>query len=157
MRRTALVLPVLLIGGLAASSAFAHCQVPCGIYDDSLRVKMLEEHVTTIEKSMNEITRLSQEGEKNYNQIVRWVTNKDEHADKFSEIVTYYFMTQRVKVVEDKTTEAYTAAQRQLSLLHEMLVYAMKAKQTTDLAHVQKLRSLIADFRVAYFGASGTK
>ena len=156
MRIIASVLSALFFGLLAASLVFAHCQIPCGIYDDELRVKMLEEHITTIEKSMNEITRMSQEGDKNYNQIVRWVTNKDEHADEFSETVTYYFMTQRVKLVDDKTSDAYKTYLRQLTLLHEMLVYAMKAKQTTDLTNVQKLRSLVADFRIAYFGPSGT-
>jgi hypothetical protein len=33
-----------------------------------------------------------------------------------------------------------------------MMFYAMKSKQTTDLANVEKLRSLLADFQVAYFG-----
>ena len=31
------------------------------------------------------------------NQLVRWVDNKEIHADELSEIVTYYFMTQRIK------------------------------------------------------------
>jgi hypothetical protein len=34
-----------------------------------------------------------------------------------------------------------------------MLVYAMKTKQSTDLENVEQLRSLLATFRTAYFGA----
>ena len=30
-----------------------HCQIPCGVYDDAMRVKMIEEHTLTILKSMN--------------------------------------------------------------------------------------------------------
>jgi hypothetical protein len=33
----------------------------------------------------------------------------------------------------------------------------MKAKQTTDLANVEKLRTLLAEFRIAYLGDSGQK
>jgi len=35
-----------------------------------------------------------------------------------------------------------------------MLVYTMKTKQTTDLANVEKLRSLLAKFQDVYFGKS---
>ena len=29
--------------------------------------------------------------------MVRWVVNKEVHADELSDIVTYYFMAQRIK------------------------------------------------------------
>ncbi|MEE8359335.1 MAG: superoxide dismutase [Ni], partial [Candidatus Omnitrophota bacterium] len=45
----------------------------------------------------------------------------------------------------------------QLTLLHEILVYAMKAKQTTDLANVEKLRSLLGQFREAYLDSEDFK
>ena len=71
-----------------SSQAMAHCEVPCGIYDDSLRIKAIRENVTTIEKSMNQIAELSKAPEKNYNQIVRWVMNKEQHVDELVHIVT---------------------------------------------------------------------
>jgi len=37
-----------------------------------------------------------------------------------------------------------------LTLLHRMMVEAMKAKQTTDLQHVQNLRGLLSAFEKAY-------
>ena len=30
------------------SSLFAHCQIPCGIYGDLMRIQMLQEHVTAL-------------------------------------------------------------------------------------------------------------
>jgi len=152
MKKVVVVAFGLMMALFTASVAFSHCQVPCGIYTDELRFGLFEEHITTIEKSMKEIVRLSRDGEKNYNQIVRWVTNKDHHADEFSDIVTYYFLAQRVKPVADESSAEYGAYVQKLTLLHEMMVYAMKAKQTTDLAHVEKLRSLVAQFREAYSG-----
>ena len=38
-----------------STAAFSHCEIPCGIYDDEMRVRMIAEHVTTIEKSMKSI------------------------------------------------------------------------------------------------------
>ena len=134
-----------------ASKIFPHCQIPCGIYDDQMRISMIKEHITTIEKSMKEIIALSKQDEKNYNQIVRWVVNKEAHADELSEIVTFYFMTQRLKPIDEKDSKTYKEYLKKLTLLHEMLVFAMKAKQTTDLINVEKLRSLADDFSKVYF------
>ncbi|UCC40781.1 MAG: superoxide dismutase [Candidatus Aminicenantes bacterium] len=130
---------------------FPHCQIPCGIYNDELRFKVIEEHIVTSEKSMKQIEELSQKPNKNYNQIVRWVLNKENHADEIAQIVTYYFMTQRLKPVAKENKEAYGDYLTKITFCHEMLVYAMKAKQTTDLAHVEKLRQLLKDFHNAYF------
>jgi nickel superoxide dismutase len=151
-RRTLTTLAALTVIAGAASVAFAHCQIPCGIYNDPVRFVMLEEHVTTIEKSMNEIEALSQEAKPNYNQIVRWVTNKETHADELTEIVTFYFMAQRIKPAEPGDAAAQAKYVKEITLLHQMVVHAMKAKQTTDLEHCKALRSLIAKFRDSYLG-----
>ena len=135
-----------------AAPAFAHCEIPCGIYDDEMRIASIAEHITTIEKSMNQIEELSKQEPLNYNQIVRWVQNKDDHASELQHIVSQYFMTQRLKPVGMVNKDAYAAYSQQLTLLHEMLYYSMKAKQTTDKENVEKLRSLLSEFKTAYFG-----
>ncbi|MFH1812046.1 MAG: superoxide dismutase [Ni] [Pseudomonadota bacterium] len=127
-----------------ASAARAHCEVPCGIYDDDLRYKLLQEHAGTIEKSMQQIVDLSKQKNPNYNQIVRWTTNKDEHADEVQHLVSQYFMTQRIKP-EDKNYE------KKITTLHQMLIAAMKCKQTTDVENVKKLRELTKSFGDLYF------
>ena len=145
----ALVLSLALLAG----SVRSHCQIPCGIYDDPVRFSQLEEHVTTIEKSMKQIVELSGETNPNYNQLVRWVNNKETHADELTEIVTFYFMAQRVKAPADRSDRAAGAKYvKQVTLLHQMVVAAMKAKQTTDLEHCKTLRALIAEFKVSYLG-----
>jgi len=130
---------------LSASYAAAHCEIPCGIYNDQMRIEMIDEDITTIEKAMKQITQLGSQKEINYNQLVRWITNKEYHADKIQEVVSQYFMTQRIKTDADKYEE-------KLVLLHKMLVAAMKCKQTTDLSHVETLRSLLKSFETLYFG-----
>ena len=149
--KKSITLGILVLIVVFASMVYSHCQIPCGIYDDPARFDMIAENITTIEKSMKQITELSQEDRPNFNQIVRWVQNKEKHADDTSHIVTYYFMAQRVKPVDKTKGKAYEEYVKKLTLLHEMLVYSMKAKQTTDLSNVEKLRTLLVEFRAVYF------
>jgi nickel superoxide dismutase len=128
------------------SNAAAHCEIPCGIYDDQLRTKLIAEHASTIEKSMKQIMELSKDPV-NYNQLVRWVSNKESHATKIQDIVSQYFMTQRIKPDQKQYTE-------KLTVLHKMLLAAMKCKQTTDVSHVNDLRTLLKNFELLYFGHS---
>ena len=125
---------------VGATSVRAHCQIPCDIYDDQMRIHMMEEHVVTISKSMKQI-----EAGSNQNQAVRWVLNKEKHADALSTIVTEYFMAQRINPGAEKYEE-------NLKTLHEILVTAMKTKQSTDLAQIDKLNELIHTFDHSYLG-----
>jgi len=146
MRKRCLQILVLLsLVFFTASNVGAHCEIPCGIYDDEMRINIITEHITTIEKSMKEILELEKAQPINYNQLVRWVTNKEEHATRLQEIVTQYFMTQRVK----PGTKNY---EKNLAVLHKMLLSGMKCKQTTDLSHTGTLRSLLKEFHDLYFG-----
>ncbi|MCG8306429.1 MAG: superoxide dismutase, Ni [Cytophagales bacterium] len=142
---------IVLFIGIGAHNAKAHCEIPCGIYADSVRISLIKEHIVTIEKSMNQINEISASSTPNYNQLIRWVTNKEEHAKKIQEIVSQYFLHQRIKIVEKDQSEAYSKYQKHLELLHRMLVYSMKCKQTTDLGFTEKLKTTVADFEKAYF------
>ena len=155
MRKKIVVGGVLLLAAIMGSLAYSHCQIPCGIYGDEGRFKEMAEHITTIEKSMKQIEALSAEQKPNMNQVVRWVNNKDQHADKLSEIVTYYFMAQRVKLPAEDDAKAQRDYVKKLTLLHRMLVYSMKAKQTTDLNNVEKLESSLKEFHDVYFAKTG--
>lgn len=141
----------ILFFGLDIQDTKAHCEIPCGIYADSVRISLIKEHITTIEKSMNQINEISASSTPNYNQLVRWVTNKEEHAKKIQEIVSQYFLHQRIKLVDENQKEAYVKYQTHLGLLHKMLVYSMKCKQTTDLGFTEKLKATVSDFENAYF------
>jgi nickel superoxide dismutase len=155
MKYFRLALLALSLVVLQAGPVFGHCQIPCGIYDDDLRFSLISEDIDTVEKSMREIIELSSAEEKDYNSIVRWVDNKEIHADRISETVTYYFMAQRVKPADKEDHEGYAKYVTELKLLHELMLCSMKAKQTTDLANVDKMRSILAEFRKEYY--SGKK
>jgi len=110
----------------------------------------MAEHITTIEKSMKEIVRLAADKAADGNQAVRWVLNKDKHADSLGEIATCYFMAQRVAPVEKTDAKYHEKYVMEISLLHQVLHHAMKAKQTTGLKETEKLRGLLKLFRESY-------
>jgi len=105
---------------------------------------MISEHITTIEKAMKEIVKLQNTKPLNCNQIIRWIMNKERHANEIQDIISQYFMTQRIKPEADKYN-------KKLALLHKMLISVMKCKQTTDLSHPDNLKSLLKKFRKLYF------
>jgi len=138
---------------LSISSASAHCQVPCGIYGDQLQIDQIRQHITTISKSMAQISELSGKSPVNYNQLVRWVNNKEEHAQLIQDAVSAYWLTQRIKPADPKDKKAHAKYLNQCALLHQMLFYAMKCKQTTDAGNAEKLSATLDAFSATYFGA----
>lgn len=143
---------MLAMGGLLLrpEPAGAHCQIPCGIYYDKTLFDRMETDIDTIEKSMRTIQDLSADPDKNANQLIRWVMNKEDHADQFATAISAYFLQQRIKPEEMQTDkDAYL---RKLTLCHKLLVTAMQCKQTTDLQHAADLRTLLQDFKTAYRG-----
>ena len=116
----------------------AHCQIPCGIYDDNARVQSMLEDAATIEKSVKLITELSGKSDaQSQNQLVRWVMNKEKHAQSVISTISDYFLTQRVKPKQEDYAE-------RLVKHHAVIIAAMKAKQNADMSYVIGLKESIA-------------
>ena len=144
MKKAVTFMATLTVAIAFALPVWGHCEIPCGIYDDRARIQLIAEHIGTIEKSIRQILELQQADSVNYNQLVRWINNKEHHATEIQTIVSQYFMTQRIK----PDTDQYA---RKIAVLHQMLVAAMKCKQTTDLKNVADLRELLKTFDGLYF------
>ena len=131
---------------LTASSLNAHCQVPCGIFSDELKFSKIDEHVFTIEKSARLISELSAKEDltaNDYQQLVRWTTNKETHAQKIIDETANYFLAQRIKTETDHYAE-------KLKVLHSIIVDAMKTKQSTEKEATDKLIKKIEVFKELY-------
>ena len=100
---------------------------------------------------MKLINQLSKEEKTNYNQLVRWITTKEKHANKIQKIVSQYFLHQRVKIKNVEDLNAYNKYIQQLESLHHISVYAMKSKQSTDLSLIEKLQVKVKGFEHLYF------
>ena len=125
------------------NTAQAHCQVPCGIYDDAARISRLKEDASTIAKAITEINSLAgQNSSLAFNQAGRWVSTKEAHASHVIEVVAQYFLTQKVKV-SSPGADGYDGYLKKLADHHAVMVAAMKTKQTADPASVATLNKAI--------------
>lgn len=125
-------------------SAQAHCQIPCGIYDDHARVQAMLEDTATIEKAIRMMTMLDGKTDvQSRNQLVRWVNNKEEHAEKIIGTISNYFLTQRVKPSQEDYVD-------RLAKHHAVMLAAMKCKQTSSLEKVEDLKAAVKALQAYY-------
>ena len=134
----------LYICMLAAVSLFslvsAHCQVPCGIYGDEARFAAMLEDTTTIAKAVTKIS----SGKESQEQVVRWVLNKEKHAQSIQQTVLDYFLAQRIKADAPHYEQHLKSA-------HKIIVLAMKNKQQTSAKLAAELEQAIKDYEKVYF------
>ena len=145
MLRVALRWSLLVCACVAvlAARAGAHCQVPCGIYDDPARLAQLREDAATIAKAIAQMTELSGKHDvQSFNQLTRWITTKEEHATRIIDVVSEYFLTQKVKPVA-AGAEGRAAYLEMLADHHAVMRAAMTAKQQTGPAAVTELNQAI--------------
>eukprot|EP00440_Ansanella_granifera_P002287 gb/GFBE01002480.1/.p1 GENE.gb/GFBE01002480.1/~~gb/GFBE01002480.1/.p1 ORF type:complete len:158 (+),score=63.67 gb/GFBE01002480.1/:1-474(+) len=113
-----------------------HCQVPCGIFTDELRVKSMMEDAQTIRKAVVQAAELHKAGSlQDTHQMVRWIHTKEEHAAKIMTTTAEYFLAQKVKKAELSEGDYL----KQLALHHDVMVAAMKSKQSSELGPVDTL------------------
>ena len=145
-----LVLFLILSAGL-----YGHCQVPCGIYDDAVRIVQIEEDIATMRKAMSMIKGLSGKSDaQSLNQMIRWVNTKESHAVRIQETVSSYFLAQRIKP-KKKGEAGRQNYVNQTLLLQQLIVAAMKCKQNVDQSSCEAASDLVVEFSVSYFDEHG--
>lgn len=136
-KNTVLTMSIVVMSFMFSQQLYAHCQIPCGIYDDHARIQAMLEDAATIEKSVNLIVKLSGKTDaQSNNQIVRWVVNKEHHAQNIIATMSDYFLTQRIKP-KDKDYS------KRLVKHHAVIIAAMKAKQNAEMSYVEALKKSI--------------
>ena len=152
MKRAALlllaVIPVLFTASVPAR---AHCEVPCGIFDDAARIASMLEDAATIAKAMGQIRELAGKTDpQSVNQVVRWVTTKEDHATHTMDTIGQYFMAQRIKLPAAGAVEAQKRYLGLLTAAHHVTVAAMKCKQTVDDKNASALKTTILTLQRIY-------
>jgi nickel superoxide dismutase len=96
---------------------------------------MLED-AATVEKGAGMIAGLAGKTDaQSANQMVRWVMNKEQHAQNIIDTISDYFLTQRVKTSQKDYA-------KRLARHHAVILEAMKAKQNAD-GNVEPLKAAI--------------
>ncbi|MEM6885148.1 MAG: superoxide dismutase, Ni [Verrucomicrobiota bacterium] len=132
-------LPIIIaFTAFTIHNSSAHCQVPCGIYDDHARVQAMLEDAETVAKAGKMLSELAGKSDaQSLNQISRWVANKESHAQKIIATISDYFLTQRVKPDQKDYEE-------RLKRHHAVILAAMKAKQNADPSFAEALSKAIS-------------
>lgn len=141
-----LVLAVAVLPG--SVQLWSHCQIPCGIFEDDIVFGELMTDVATIEKSMIQVVSIGESASKDWNQLVRWINNKEAHATHIQDTMAHYFLSQRIKL--DQKASDPEGYRKRVDLAHEVMVLAMKSKHGTDLEVVKQLGEALHAFQHAY-------
>ena len=121
-----------------------HCQIPCGIYDDAARIQSMLEDTATVEMAYKSITNLAGKTDaQSQNQMVRWIMNKEKHAQKIISTINEYFLTQRVKPSQKDYAE-------RLAKHHAVIIAGMKTKQNAAVKCAIILKESIEALRSYY-------
>ena len=137
IKNTLLTISIIFASFILPQQIYAHCQIPCGIFDDHARIKAMLEDTATIEKSVHLVAELSGKTDvQSNNNIVRWVINKEKHAENIISTISDYFLTQRVTPTQKDYAE-------RLEKHHAVIIAAVKAKQNADLSYVKDLKKNI--------------
>ena len=146
----------IIFTAFGLNNIHAHCQVPCGIYNDAVRIIQIREHVITIEKAMKQIDQLTSDesSAQNMNQLVRWINTKEEHATFIQSIIADDFLAQRIKPKQNNEAGRQQYVDQTL-LLQQIIVTAMKSKQTVDKSEPGLVSTLLNQFVELYFNEHG--
>jgi nickel superoxide dismutase len=112
-----------------------HCQIPCGIYDDFSRIEQLHED------AINEFS--DQADIQSSQQLIRWVNNKEAHAEAIIQMISNYFLTQRIKPSQEDYDQ-------RLMDHHSVIIQAMKVKQSSSMDAAALLSSSIKKLEQYY-------
>ena len=146
MKRIILAAVLISTAFLPMAYLAAHCEVPCGIYDDGARINEMKEDQATIAKAIAQIGELAGTHDATgHNQLARWVATKEAHATNTQHVIAQYFMTQKIKPDAEHYVDKLKAA-------HGVLIAAMKCKQSADPAMADALLTAIKKFETEFVG-----
>lgn len=126
---------IFLSGLLAVNFYFggveAHCQMPCGIYNDQMVYDKIDEYFMTMVKAVSALKDNKFENLHDRNQFVRWITEKDAQSDEVANVITTYFLQQKIRPGDEDNFDLVKSA-------HKLLFLLVAIKQNVDLKIVHE-------------------
>lgn len=121
----------------------AHCQMPCGIYHDDMVYDQIDQFVETVYKGISIMNENKFITVKDKNEFVRWVVQKEKCCNEATDLITTYFLQQKIKPGEADTTQRIVVA-------HKLLFYIVAIKQNTELEFVKQFNEEWERFKVMF-------
>lgn len=141
MKRIALLAASMML--LAQSNLSAHCQMPCGIYHDDMVYDQIDQYVETVYKGITVLNESKFTTPKERNEFVRWVNEKETSSNEAANLITVYFLQQKIKPGEDDTVKRITSA-------HKLLFLLVAIKQNSDLEYVKQFNEEWEKFKLMF-------
>lgn len=137
-----------LLIGLSAFAAWtvdlsAHCQMPCGIYHDDMVYDQIDQFVETVYKGITVMNESKFSTVKDKNEFVRWVGEKEKSCCEAANLITVYFLQQKIKPGEDDTVKRLVSA-------HNLLFLLVAIKQNPDLEYVKQFNAEWEKFKLMF-------
>jgi nickel superoxide dismutase len=138
------VFATAIISGLLSYGALsAHCQMPCGIYHDDMVYSLIDQYVETMYKGISVLNNSKFDNTQQRNAFIRWVMEKEKSSDQTANLITEYFLQQKIKSGEDDTTKRLISA-------HKLLFMLMQIKQNADLEIVKQFSEEWEKFKLMF-------
>ena len=109
---------------------YAHCQMPCGVYHDQMIYDKIDEYYETMYKCVAAMNNNEFKTVTEKNQFIRWVMTKDRMSDEVAEIITAYFLQQKIEPTADNAD--------MVASLHKILFLLPAIKQNADLKMIKQ-------------------
>ena len=149
--------PVLILSHLffQPASIYGACEAACAdIADDETAFSRITDQINGIETEMNSIREWQADPVTNLNALSQAVNRKTQDANTLREILTDYFLYQRIPVPEKNRGSEYESYTQNLVLIHSLLNQTAAIKDTAEAAAIDSLRAKLEEFRSAYYGKS---
>lgn len=111
-------------------SLSAHCQMPCGIYHDEMVFNQIDQYIETMYKGITELKHNKFSNLAERNNFIRWITLKESSSDEIADLITQYFLQQKIKPGEPDTVKRLVSA-------HKLLFELTAIKQNVELKMIE--------------------
>lgn len=124
-------------------SLSAHCQMPCGIYHDDMVFDQVDQYIETMVKGITVMQESPFATTRERNEFIRWVMTKDHQSDEIAQLITAYFLQQKIKPDESDSDKRLKAA-------HKLLFLIVQIKQNVDIAIVKQFYEVWEEFKLMF-------
>ena len=126
---TRIIFTILLALTPLTSSLSAHCQMPCGIYNDQMVYDEVNQFYLTVFKAVKALENNKFQTDEDRNQYVRWVMTKERLCNEIATLLTTYFFQQKIMPIDDNRD--------MVNSLHQLLFQLVAIKQNVDIKIVK--------------------
>lgn len=129
MKKNALFIGIIALICRTAS-LMAHCQMPCGIYHDEMVFNQIDQYIETMYKGITELKNSQFSTPFERNNFIRWVVLKENASNEMANLITEYFLQQKIKPGEADTAKRLVSA-------HKMLFQLTAIKQNVNIKMIE--------------------